>query len=929
MQRYVKFMICMLVMVAAVWAVKNPDTYISNLPTARTNNGVSKIGLPTVIDSRAILVIQLPDSINSYGYACQLDSVYPFFADIADDVTPPASGWMIDTVITYWNNWNGFTSWTNVPNIHIKVYYDSVGASPPMPKNVAFLDVVVPQANFSVVDLGNLHYVVKCRLTSPMVVPGGARLWFEVQPSNVFTVNGQTGWICQSGIGNGQELMFRFPLLGYPNWVTATSMWGEPLEAGMIIKGSIANDTVRWNFETGLQGWTHTNGYTFPNAWGVTNSNRHQASGYMCPNPQDSSLWFDDDAAGSGAPPLQDTALSPVIVPNTATTHWLKWGVCYYYLSSPEYLQFGIKYYNGSNWTVVPARTYTASVAGARDSFDVTAYNTYQRLQVYSYYDDGGGWMWYGAIDNIAINGQLYVAAHDVRTASIDVPPANVMPGTPVNPTATFGNLGNNTETFDVHYDIDSAGITIYTQTRNVTLTMGTDTTVVFTPSWTPGMTTGIVYDITVYTSLAGDTDPSNDTLHMQTTVNPTFWEILSSVFPFPSIFGHSLASAHDGTYIVFGTGPNHDSCLVYDIAANAWLGGPHMPYGHGYYGSADYVHGKYYRIGGYDDSGACTRVDIWDGASWSSGTASPAQLNDHATGVYRDSLIFTLGNGNWYSIAPSNYISFYNVYTNAWTVATSQPGVRGCNAGGVVDTFAILACGYDGSTDHNDYLVGRINPANCATITWGSWTPIPGMSDTRYRVPYGTDVDNKEFWIASGQSISVGVTAETWSYNPYTATWTNWNAPKPTPMGNVAPFAVTQTALGDIGLYICGGYANGVGVNAHEVFHTGLFGVEEKPGQPVTAGKFGFAPSMKNPVKGYSAISYTTPTSGKVMLKVYDGSGRLIRTLVNRPKEPAGTKTVYWDGKDQNNRSVSEGIYFLRLDAEGKTASQKLVVVK
>jgi flagellar hook assembly protein FlgD len=64
------------------------------------------------------------------------------------------------------------------------------------------------------------------------------------------------------------------------------------------------------------------------------------------------------------------------------------------------------------------------------------------------------------------------------------------------------------------------------------------------------------------------------------------------------------------------------------------------------------------------------------------------------------------------------------------------------------------------------------------------------------------------------------------------------------------------------------------------------------------------------------------------VSLKVYDNTGRLVQTLINA-QQPAGEKSVYWDGKDVNKRKVSNGVYFLKLAAEGQTAVHKLILVK
>jgi hypothetical protein len=102
---------------------------------------------------------------------------------------------------------------------------------------------------------------------------------------------------------------------------------------------------------------------------------------------------------------------------------------------------------------------------------------------------------------------------------------------------------------------------------------------------------------------------------------------------------------------------------------------------------------------------------------------------------------------------------------------------------------------------------------------------------------------------------------------------------------------------------------------------------VEETPneGGPYT---FGLSLTMANPVNTRASISYTTSTAGSVSLKVYDGMGRLVKTLVNQT-EPAGTKTVFWDAHDEYHRTVANGVYFLKLDAEGQTATHKLTLIR
>jgi hypothetical protein len=518
---------------------------------------------------------------------------------------------------------------------------------------------------------------------------------------------------------------------------------------------------------------------------------------------------------------------------------------------------------------------------------------------------------------------------HDVGVVSIDAPGTNVMPNTTLDPTATYGNFGSTQETFDVYYLIDSAGVNIYNETANITLDPAADTAIAFA-SWTSCGTTGTIYDITAYTVLPGDTNPANDTLTQQTVVNPTYWEILTDISSAST--GHSEATAHDGYYYVFSAGGGNNELWIYDITGGSWSTGPTNPSGMAQYGSVNYVVDRYYRIGGWNGSSAISSVDVYDpgSSSWSTGTNAPALLIDHITGVYNDSLIFSFGGGNWYSsVTPNNGVYFYDVYSDAWTTATSFPGSpRGCLGGGVIDSFAIVACGFDGTAMRIDYIVGVINAADPSSIAWGSPADIPAI-DSLYRMPCGVDPFNQELWLACGQKWTTQIN-RTFSYAVYTDTWTEWNAPKNQVVANVTPIAITTTTENDLGLYVAGGYYGSGPVTAHEVLHTGkTTAIQEQPKQETSSVAFGFAPTMPNPVSGYAPIQYTTTQSGATQLRVYDGAGRLVKTLVDRVIEPAGTKTVYWNGKDDARRTVANGIYFVKLEAEGKTAIHKMILVK
>ncbi len=81
------------------------------------------------------------------------------------------------------------------------------------------------------------------------------------------------------------------------------------------------------------------------------------------------------------------------------------------------------------------------------------------------------------------------------------------------------------------------------------------------------------------------------------------------------------------------------------------------------------------------------------------------------------------------------------------------------------------------------------------------------------------------------------------------------------------------------------------------------------------------------NPFRKLINISFSTGQSAKgIALKIYDVSGRLVRFFNLASDFLPLASTISWDGMDNNNRRVSEGVYFVRLvvDRLGQENYQK-----
>ncbi|NLI97060.1 T9SS type A sorting domain-containing protein [bacterium] len=103
--------------------------------------------------------------------------------------------------------------------------------------------------------------------------------------------------------------------------------------------------------------------------------------------------------------------------------------------------------------------------------------------------------------------------------------------------------------------------------------------------------------------------------------------------------------------------------------------------------------------------------------------------------------------------------------------------------------------------------------------------------------------------------------------------------------------------------------------------------GEEEGPSGPKPL-EFRLDNVMPNPFTKTATISFAIPLAEPVILKMYDVTGREVRTLVNGPVA-AGVHSVNWDARDNQARAVASGVYFVRMATKDFKASRKAVLLK
>lgn len=91
---------------------------------------------------------------------------------------------------------------------------------------------------------------------------------------------------------------------------------------------------------------------------------------------------------------------------------------------------------------------------------------------------------------------------------------------------------------------------------------------------------------------------------------------------------------------------------------------------------------------------------------------------------------------------------------------------------------------------------------------------------------------------------------------------------------------------------------------------------------------KTSLAQNHPNPFNPSTEIEFYLQREGYASLRVYDLSGRFVRTLEEGVLK-AGSYTSQWDGKDHQNKEAASGVYFARLNSDAGEKSIRMVLLK
>ncbi len=100
---------------------------------------------------------------------------------------------------------------------------------------------------------------------------------------------------------------------------------------------------------------------------------------------------------------------------------------------------------------------------------------------------------------------------------------------------------------------------------------------------------------------------------------------------------------------------------------------------------------------------------------------------------------------------------------------------------------------------------------------------------------------------------------------------------------------------------------------------------IEFKPTKPL---EYNLAQNYPNPFNPETQIEYSLPTTGEVLLEVFNMTGQKVAVLVKGVQD-AGRHTVQWRGCDDSNHPLPSGMYLYQLSAGHMIAAKKMMFIR
>jgi len=465
--------------------------------------------------------------------------------------------------------------------------------------------------------------------------------------------------------------------------------------------------------------------------------------------------------------------------------------------------------------------------------------------------------------------------------------------GLDYTPKAIVANRGWMKETFPAVFKIGTA----YSDTQTCTLNAGDSAAIEFEP-W---KTTQGTFPTCCSVNIASDTTHSDDALHGNLVALANEWQQRP---PVPESVSHGGALAAVGDTLIYAfRGGYSPHFFCYHVRTRTWTpkASPD-PYVVGHGASLTWDRGAYiYALRGCSPLGyhnQLLRYDI-EHNTWTEESYSPWSFGSASALVWGAGHYLYAIQGRE-SLYTQNFFR-YDTAGDLWTDMQDVPEV--CSLGAslcwdLVNSIYALPAHMSKSFYRCDTNVS----------SWLTKTGTPGFVSAGGALTYDS-LDNRVYaWSGTG-----GNPTGFWRYNAAENGWTTCAAPP------------SNVGIGGA-LTSCAGFVYGLRGGGSTDFwryapslpsaKTRLALVEGVAGNSsgITSCRLAVSP---NPARGAVRVQWQIREPGAVTLRVYDNTGRSVRTIQNG-YQAAGRYSVRWDGICDNGRRSANGVFFYRLDAPG-----------
>uniref|UniRef100_A0A7V0Z4J2 T9SS type A sorting domain-containing protein n=1 Tax=candidate division WOR-3 bacterium TaxID=2052148 RepID=A0A7V0Z4J2_UNCW3 len=492
-----------------------------------------------------------------------------------------------------------------------------------------------------------------------------------------------------------------------------------------------------------------------------------------------------------------------------------------------------------------------------------------------------------GEVYAIRIIDQL---TNDVGVKSIDSPGYFLQVGQSITPQATVKNYGTATASFNTYCFIyDSLGSVLYQSTALVSnLQSGAEQVLNFSPNWTvPAYGR---YMTIVYTGLPTDQYPANDTLK-KGSICFHDGAVSKIDFPFNELtLNYSkpprVTIANNGSYsenipvickiydagnnlVYTGTGQTYLTPLQ---SSTIWLSPAWTP-------SATQIHSVYFYTNVNEDYNHNNDTLM-------------KQVNITTEILYDD------GNLDVYGYVSPNF--YDNKFAQKMIPCLPAP-------------FVITQARFYASTSSPMLISLHADSSG-----------LPGLNPDYYIAPPETILPSGTGWAVKNYSPAIIIN----NSNPF---WLvlHWLSSSPS-----APYVGMDNAIPrDSASYWYWTESSNYGWHAWypydfmmRVYTDYAPGISDN--QKTTEEKFMLYHPNPNPFNNKIRIAFNIPEEKEIKLNIYDATGRLVKSLLNGTMAK-GRHLILWNGTDNENRELSSGIYFVKVDYENKTFTEKIILVK